>query len=105
LTIEEAVDVLYGFRGQMVEVSVSLRSEVGGEQFFSSFSGVADEVHERNAQAGDEHWTLGFVKEGNKPHNGSVTIWRNGFEDAEFEEPERLTVRHRGVTIELYAYI
>ena len=105
MTVEEAVDALYGFRGQMVEVSVALRGEVGGEQFLASFSGVADEVHERGVPADDEHWTLAFVKEGNKPHDGSVTIWRNGFEDAELEEPERLTIRHRGVTIELYAYI
>ena len=103
MTLEEAVEALYMFRGQLVDAKVALLGEVGGKQFLASFSGVTDEVHHWSTPA--EHWTLRWTRNTGEPDAGSVTLWRKGFEGGEFEEPEGLTIRHRGVTVELFAYL
>lgn len=104
MTLEQATEALYGFRDHLVDVTIALTGEVGGEQSLASFSGTPVEVRHVD-RPGEEHWTLVWPRKRGDPDASSVTIWRNGFEGGEINEPEELTVRHRGVTIRLFAYM
>ena len=44
MTLEEAVEALYGFRDHLVDVTIALTGEVGGEQSLATFSGIPIEV-------------------------------------------------------------
>lgn len=60
MTLEDAVEALYMFRGQLVDAKVALVGEVGGEQFLASFSGVTNGVQHWGTP--DEHWTLRWTR-------------------------------------------
>ncbi len=54
-----------------------------------------------------EHWTtISFVHDPNRPHDGSLTIWRDGYEGTDRDnEPERIVIRQRGLLINIDAYL
>jgi hypothetical protein len=104
--VEDAVEVLAFYKGKMIEVSVA---QGGGDddpdrQHFAGFSGVVDRVS--HWPGDNEHWTISFAREGNKPHHGSVTIWRDGYEGTDRDdEPERIVIRQSGLLLNINAYL
>jgi hypothetical protein len=104
MAVEDAAERFRSYKGVMVEVSIALDAEGGERQHLAAFSGVVDEV--THYEGPSEHWTMRFINDGTRPHQGSVTIWRDGYEGTDTaEEPDNLAIRHCGVSIELHAYI
>jgi hypothetical protein len=103
---EDAVEALASYRGRMIEVSIA-QGEGDGDpdrEHFAAFSGVVDRVSHWPGER--EHWTVSFVRDPNKPHEGSLTIWRDGYEGTDRGgEPERIVVRQRGLLIDIDAYL
>jgi hypothetical protein len=104
--VEDAVEALASYRGKMIEVSVA----VGGDdndpdrQHFAGFSGVVDRVTHGPGER--EHWTVSFERDSDKPHWGSVTIWRDGYEGTDRDdEPDRIVIRQSGLLIDVDAYL
>jgi hypothetical protein len=104
--VEDAVEALASYGGKMIEVSIA----VGGDdddpdrRHFAGFSGVVDHVTHWPGER--EHWTISFAREGNRPHWGSVTIWREGYEGTDRDyEPERIVIRQSGLLIDVDAYL
>lgn len=114
--------MLKGLPGRTVEVSVRLPGEGGSDRWIAGFSGVvenlADLVH-----AVSDHWTVYWKMDGARPHPGSITIWRDGFEGAEVKGSGRsleevvaeddeetgatweIVIRQVSVIIELLIYV
>lgn len=104
--VEDAVEALASYRGKMIEVSVT---QGGGDddpdhEHFVGFSGVVDRVNHWPGEK--EHWTVSFVPDPDRPHQGSVTIWRDGYEGTDREgEPDRIIISQRGLQIDIDAYL
>jgi hypothetical protein len=106
-TVEDAVEALASYKGKMIEVSVALGGADDDDpdrQHFAGFSGVVDRVNHWPGER--EHWTVSFVRDPDKPHEGSVTIWRDGYEGTDRDdEPDRIMIRQRGLLIDVDAYL
>jgi hypothetical protein len=104
--VEDAVEALASYKGYMIEVSVAQGDydDDPNREHFAAFSGVVDGVTHYPGEC--EHWTVSFVHDPDKPRNGSVTIWRDGYEGTDRgDEPERIVIRQRGLLIDVTAYI
>jgi hypothetical protein len=104
--VEDAVEALASYKGYMIEVSVASgdHDDDPAREHFAAFSGVVDRVHHWPGE--HEHWTVSFVHDPNKPREGSLTIWRDGYEATERDdEPERIVIRQRGLLLDVTAYV
>jgi hypothetical protein len=104
--VEDAVEALASYRGTMIEVSVAQGEDDDDphREHFAAFSGVVDRV---SHWPGDrEHWTVSFARDSDKPHDGSLTIWREGYEGTDRDdEPERIVIRQCGLMIAIDAFL
>lgn|GEM_PF-7041799 len=103
-SIEDALETLGSYKGCMIEVCVARETEDGTREHFAGYSGVVDRIiHSRGPS---EHWTVRFAHDPDRPHEGSLTIWLEGYEGADAEDgPERIVIRQRGMLIDVEAYV
>lgn len=104
--VEDAVAALASYKGYMIEVSVAQgeHDDDPSREHFAAFSGVIDDVTHYPGER--EHWTVSFVHDPDRPREGSLTIWRDGYEGTERDdEPERIVIRQRGLLLDVNAYI
>lgn len=99
--VEDAVEALASYKGYMIEVSVAQDGDDDPDrEHFAAFSGVVDRVHHWPGPR--EHWTVSFVHDADRPREGSVTIWRDGYEGTDRDdEPERIVIRQRGLLLDV----
>lgn len=82
MTVEELIEVVKGLPGRTVEATVAVGEVDERRHFLTAFSGTVAKV--THWKAPTEHWTIWWEQDGApKPREGSVTIWRNGYEHAE----------------------
>jgi hypothetical protein len=127
MTYDELIETLAGLSGRMVEATIRTpyedpESGSGGE-WYGSFSGEVDRLGDE-AVSGTGHRTLYWrEEERTRPHEGSITVWRRGFEGAEVKGTDRtleevvaeeeegqgttwtVNIFQRGLLIELTIYI
>jgi hypothetical protein len=104
--VEDAVEALASYKGVMVDVSVAQGEgdDDPDRQHFAAFSGVIDRVAHWPTRK--EHWTVSFAGGSDRPHEGSVTIWRDGYEGTDRDdEPDRIVIRQNGLLISINAYL
>ena len=104
--VEDAVEALASYKGKMIEVfvAVGVNDNDPDRQHFVGFSGVVDHVTHWPGER--EHWTVSFERDDTRPHGGSVTIWRDGYEGTDRDdEPERIAIRQSGLLIDVTAYL
>jgi hypothetical protein len=112
-TVEDAVAALAGYKGHMVEISIARASDDEGSEReqYASFAGVVDRClpwGDVDDGQGPNHWTIVFREpgDGSTPNAGSVTIWRDGFEDIDRSgEPERIIIKQRELLLDVHAYL
>ncbi|HET8956180.1 MAG TPA: hypothetical protein VFN18_11035 [Solirubrobacterales bacterium] len=102
-SVEDAVEMLASYKGYMIGVSVA-KGDDEDREHFAAFSGVVDCVDHWPGER--EHWTVTFVRDETRPSQGSVTIWRDGYEGTDRDdEPERIVIRQRGLRLDVDAYV
>jgi hypothetical protein len=96
MTYDELIQLLGGLEGRVVEATIRTpyddpESGSGGE-WFGGFSGTVGHLGDEQS-CGPDHRTLYWREpERNRPHEGSITLWRRGY--------ERTEVRSSGRTLE-----
>jgi len=103
--VEDAVEALASYTGKMIEVSIARGADDHpNRQHIVAFSGVVDRVNHWPGES--EHWTVSFVHNADRPNEGSLTIWRDGYEGTDRDnEPDRLVIRQSGLLIGIDAYL
>jgi len=112
-TVEDAVAALAGYEGQMIEVSIAHGSgdQDPDRESYASLSGIVDRCvpwGDADDGRGPDHWTIVLAQpgKGTTPNAGSVSIWRDGFEDMDrSDEPDRIVIKQRGLLIDVSAFL
>lgn len=112
-TVEDAVAALVGYAGKMIEVSIARGSgdDDPDRESYASFSGIVDRCvpwGDADDGRGPDHWTIVLTQPGDRstPNSGSVTIWRDGFEDMDrSDEPDRIIIKQRGLLVDVHVYL
>jgi hypothetical protein len=85
VTFDEAIEMLHGLVGRVVEVDVRVPDDGGESTGVAGFSGRVDRL-QRSSAAGPERWYMWFVEEGGpKPAPGHLVLRADTFEDATVE--------------------
>ena len=87
MTYDELIQLLGGLEGRMVEATIRTPYDDpeggSGGEWFGGFSGIVGHLGDEQI-SGPDHRTLYWREpERNRPHEGSITLWRQGYERAE----------------------
>jgi hypothetical protein len=85
VTFDEAIEMLHGLAGRVVEVGVRVPDVAGESVGVAGFSGRVSRL-QRSSAVGPERWYVWFVEEGEpKPMPGHLVLFADTFENATVE--------------------